>query len=655
MKPILTTLFTVLFLSSFLFSQNVAINTTGVAANASSMLDVNATDKGVLVPRIALTATNVAAPVVAPLTSLLVFNTATAGAGATAVAPGYYWWDGAQWVRLFNTGNAWQTSGNYGTNPAVNFAGTVDAQDFVIRTNNTEKMRITSGGNAGIGIAIPLERLHVSGGNVRISNLAGVGNRMVYADVNGTLAIVAAGANGQVLTQTAGGPAWQTNPGWLITGNAGTNGGTTVAAGVNFIGTTDNQNLDFRTNNIYRGRVSNLGEFFIGSLNTVITGDLMNAVSNVTFPWAANGYSAFDGSGVYGQVTAGTTIFAGVQGEYNGTNASGAGVRGLSVNGTAGTGFNAAHSGVSGNATTNGAYKFGVFGSGGTTTRSGGVFGYDYGIAMGALGYYAFSGLDYGVYGFGQAYFTGLGTGMLPSEFYKLYPDMDPLSKPNNNIGLGIYGGVMGGWVKGMVYGTAFSGDRFATYTDGKSVTNDLIISLIDNNTESRTIAYAPVSLTADIQQKGKTKLENGTAIIRLSADLTNVIDLNSIVINITPMGQSNGLYVEKITKEGIVVKENNGGNATIDFCWSLSATRTDIKSEVSPEIANDNFDQKLEGVMFNENNNIDQPTALWWDGEKIRFDPIPEEMLMLIRGNNISEYNKIVKQYTRNKEVIKK
>jgi hypothetical protein len=215
--------------------------------------------------------------------------------------------------------------------------------------------------NVGIGVPIPLEKLHVAG-NVRVNNLSGVGTRMVGSDANGTLVNIAAGTNGQVLTQTAGGPAWQPVTAWLTTGNAGVNGGNTVTAGTNFLGTTDNQNLDFRTNNTFRGRISNLGEFFIGTLNTVLTGDLMNGVGNVTFPWAVNGYTAFDGAGTYGQVTAGTTIFAGVQGEYNGTNAQGAGVRGLSVNATAGTGFTAPHTGVSGNATTAGTYKFGTYG-----------------------------------------------------------------------------------------------------------------------------------------------------------------------------------------------------------------------------------------------------------------------------------------------------
>jgi hypothetical protein len=64
----------------------------------------------------------------------------------------------------------WALTGNSGTNPAVNFLGTTDAQPLVIRTNNTERMRVTATGNVGIGTANPTERLQVSDGNVAITN-----------------------------------------------------------------------------------------------------------------------------------------------------------------------------------------------------------------------------------------------------------------------------------------------------------------------------------------------------------------------------------------------------------------------------------------------------------------------------------------------------
>ncbi|MCS6934430.1 MAG: hypothetical protein NZM35_04670 [Chitinophagales bacterium] len=56
----------------------------------------------------------------------------------------------------------WRTIGNANTNPTVNFIGTTDAADWVIRTNNTERARVLSTGNVGIGTATPANRLTVN-------------------------------------------------------------------------------------------------------------------------------------------------------------------------------------------------------------------------------------------------------------------------------------------------------------------------------------------------------------------------------------------------------------------------------------------------------------------------------------------------------------
>lgn len=45
----------------------------------------------------------------------------------------------------------WNTKGNMGTDPSTNFLGTTNAQDLKIRTNNTERMRISATGNVIIG------------------------------------------------------------------------------------------------------------------------------------------------------------------------------------------------------------------------------------------------------------------------------------------------------------------------------------------------------------------------------------------------------------------------------------------------------------------------------------------------------------------------
>lgn len=134
-----------LLLLSFIdYAQSVAISTEGNPADPSSMLEVRATNKGLLIPRVALTATNTATPVTAPVASLLVYNTATAGSGSTAVTPGFYYWSVNAWIRLaastdlaFLSSSLWSLTGNAGTDTATNFIGTTDDQPLVFKIDGT--------------------------------------------------------------------------------------------------------------------------------------------------------------------------------------------------------------------------------------------------------------------------------------------------------------------------------------------------------------------------------------------------------------------------------------------------------------------------------------------------------------------------------------
>ena len=76
-------------------------NSLGIGTSnpsASSILDVSSTDKGLLIPRLALEQSNSASPVTNPANSLLVYNTAT----VSDITPGYYYWDISQmkWIKL---------------------------------------------------------------------------------------------------------------------------------------------------------------------------------------------------------------------------------------------------------------------------------------------------------------------------------------------------------------------------------------------------------------------------------------------------------------------------------------------------------------------------------------------------------------------------
>ncbi|HEY5138755.1 MAG TPA: hypothetical protein VIJ25_05475, partial [Methylococcales bacterium] len=84
------------------FSQGVAINATGNPPNASAGLDVDFTNKGLLIPRVALTGSASAAPLPSHVSGMMVYNTATAG----DVTPGFYYDNGVKWIPSIPAGNA---------------------------------------------------------------------------------------------------------------------------------------------------------------------------------------------------------------------------------------------------------------------------------------------------------------------------------------------------------------------------------------------------------------------------------------------------------------------------------------------------------------------------------------------------------------------
>jgi hypothetical protein len=58
---------------------------------------------------------------------------------------------------------AWKVDGNSGTSDAVNFLGTTDAQGVVVKTNNTERMRVLSTGEVAVGRNTANATFHLGG------------------------------------------------------------------------------------------------------------------------------------------------------------------------------------------------------------------------------------------------------------------------------------------------------------------------------------------------------------------------------------------------------------------------------------------------------------------------------------------------------------
>lgn len=398
---------------------------------------------------------------------------------------------------------------------------------------------------------------------------------------------------------------------WSIIGNGGIDGGTVTTGGVNFLGTYDNTNIDIRTNGLHRARVSALGEFFIGAYNTVLPGDLMNGVGNATFPWAVNGYTNFDGAGTYGQVQTGTTNFAGVQGEYYGSGARGAGVRGITEGTTDGTGITAFNAGVAGDlGNVNNQYAFGVAGRtmNNNDIRVGGTMGQNNNNG------------SYGILGYERS--NGNNIGVLGSTAYANVGLRSSTSQLNSSIGLAIDGGFLGGHLKGNKYGLIAKGDIVGQYTDGSSISNKGYAVVNTTKEGNKMITYAATSTTVDVSTKGTGKLVNGTAKIAFDANYSQLTAKDKpVIVTVTPMGETKGLYIAEITNDGFIVKENGNGTSNASFYWIAIGEKTNASElNVPSELLAKDFDANLDSFLTIDEEAPETSKAMWWNGTSLEF-----------------------------------
>lgn len=90
-------------------------------------------------------------------------------------------------------------------------------------------------------------------------------------------------------------------------------------------------------------------------------------------------------------------------------------------------------------------------------------------------------------------------------------------------------------------------------------------VHLQDNGTETRTILYTNTSTDVTVQTSGKAVLSGGRAAVSFDPAFTgSLASEESLVITVTPVGESNGVHLSDITSSGFSVVENNSGKSNV-------------------------------------------------------------------------------------------
>jgi hypothetical protein len=128
----------------------------------------------------------------------------------------------------------WTMGGNEGTNPVSDYIGTSDETDLVFKTTGIEALRIKNNGQ------------------IKVQNFTGTGEGYIFADENGVLNAFRPGT-----------PPPPHNLPWFTFGN------TLATPLTQFLGTTNETDLVFKTNNIQQAVITSYGKIGIGNNNPI--------------------------------------------------------------------------------------------------------------------------------------------------------------------------------------------------------------------------------------------------------------------------------------------------------------------------------------------------------------------------------------------------
>jgi hypothetical protein len=91
------------------------------------------------------------------------------------------------------------------------------------------------------------------------------------------------------------------------------------------------------------------------------------------------------------------------------------------------------------------------------------------------------------------------------------------------------------------------------------------------SNAGRQVITFAGQEASPSIEDVGEAMLIRGYASVQIDPTFASTMDpQTSYVVFVTPEGDSNGLYVTAKTHAGFVVRENRGGNSSIEFSYRI-------------------------------------------------------------------------------------
>lgn len=392
------------------------------------------------------------------------------------------------------------------------------------------------------------------------------------------------GTEWTALKSTGGAPSLD----WTLTGNAGTTPGT------NYLGTSDNKDLQIKTNNQVRMTTKSTGEVIIGNTTTPLANSLTTIISNGTqiglFANSSNSPRTIRA------LNADNTQFV-----IDGGNLDAEGGRGVI--------------GISANLASNSTNTvMGVLGVAGRTTFT------------------ELPGESVGISGQGTTGLHVKGVGKTGrNDYYSAYFEYD--QDDNLTTSNGPQARIAGKDFDYFGGGAAKSDVTYGGYFDANTSNSDYVFvgarnngtsykvlgggsvsTMVKDNEGNNRVLHATETPEILFEDFGTGKLVNGVAYIELDPVLVKnifVSEEHPMKVFIQLEGDCNGVYVTEKTAKGFFVKELQKGKSNVSFSWNMVANRKDTLN------ADGSLDSKHVGVRLPIGPNRLEPIL----GREVQYD----------------------------------
>ncbi len=263
--------------------------------------------------------------------------------------------------------------------------------------------------------------------------------------------------------------------------------------------------------------------------------------------------------------------------------------------------------------------------------RSGASFGASIGSSgtvdkFGCLAYQASGASEYG------GYFTSYTTGSGKDNEVQI------------NRGIGAWGDLLGADIHGKVYGAFIEGENYATYTNGDNYTNGLDVHLQEGSNGENKVLYTNVSTGATVQTSGYAQLTDGESNIVFDESFAGAVSSETpIVVTVTPVGNSNGVYLAGISTSGFKVVENNGGKSNVTITYIAIGQRAGYENpELAKEVVDIEYTSKLGRGLHNDADTETDGEGLYYENGKltvgIHSSTIPDPKSLELRKEQLEK-----------------